>query len=214
MTSDAHRLSARLARWNAVCFGLVLGLLLGMGLFGATLLLVLTTSHPGAHLALLSNYLPGYTVSFGGAFLGFLWAFVVGAAFATPAERIYYLGVLRQIEKARVREERGSLQDVEARIHPGTFALAIGLFCGLLGFLATILLVLRHEPGKPLGPNLGLLGRFLPGYDVSYVGSALGFLYGLVLGGVAAALVGWIYNRIGGRGAVGTRLGAGAGGVR
>jgi hypothetical protein len=32
----------------------------------------------GAHLGLLANYFPGYDISFGGAAVGALWAFLVG----------------------------------------------------------------------------------------------------------------------------------------
>ena len=66
-------------RLNAVTTGLALGALFGMGLFLATIFLVLKGgSPPGPHLALLGQYLPGYTVTFAGSLIGFTYAFMVG----------------------------------------------------------------------------------------------------------------------------------------
>jgi hypothetical protein len=53
--------------------------LLGMGLFLATVFLVLKGGpDPGAHLGLLSQFFPGYRVSYLGSIIGFLYAFFVG----------------------------------------------------------------------------------------------------------------------------------------
>ena len=63
--------------------------------------------HKGPHLELLSNFLPGYSVSWGGAFIGLGWGLVVGymighffAGFLNLHHRIY----LRVIER-RLRSE-------------------------------------------------------------------------------------------------------------
>ena len=56
-----------------------MGLLLGGGLFLATNILVVRGGpNVGAHLGLLSIYLPGYRVSFVGSLIGFVYAFVIG----------------------------------------------------------------------------------------------------------------------------------------
>lgn len=71
-------------RLNAVLTGVVLGLLCGICLFLATIWLVIKGGpHPGIHLALLSQYFPGYSVTVLGGVIGFLYAFLAG--FATGA---------------------------------------------------------------------------------------------------------------------------------
>ncbi|MBP1608636.1 MAG: hypothetical protein H6Q04_871 [Acidobacteria bacterium] len=76
-------------RMHATLTGVVLGLIFGLGLFFATIWLVLKGGpNPGAHLILLGQYFPGYSVTFVGSLIGFLYAFVIG--FATGA----FLGFL------------------------------------------------------------------------------------------------------------------------
>ena len=66
------------------------GLLSGLGLFVATMVLVLRGGeHVGQHLALLSVYLPGYSVSVGGAFIGFIYLFVIGYALGRLIGLVY-----------------------------------------------------------------------------------------------------------------------------
>lgn len=79
MTSDQQVLRRTLLRINAQAWGIAMGFLLGVGLFTATLILVVRGGeHVGRHLALLSVYFPGYSVSFGGSLIGFVYAFVLG----------------------------------------------------------------------------------------------------------------------------------------
>ncbi len=73
-----HRAVARL---RASIIAVVFGMVGGTGLFLATVwLLVLGGSRVGLHLGLLGNYFPGYTVTWGGAFLGFFYGALTGAA--------------------------------------------------------------------------------------------------------------------------------------
>jgi hypothetical protein len=56
-----------------------MGLVLGLGLLIATNVLVLKGGPDvGRHLSLLSNYFPGYRVTFIGSLIGFVYAFVLG----------------------------------------------------------------------------------------------------------------------------------------
>jgi hypothetical protein len=71
-----HRTVQRL---NGRAWGIALGLLFGLGLLIATNLLVIRGGpNVGAHLGLLSVYFPGYSVTFFGSLIGFVYAFVVG----------------------------------------------------------------------------------------------------------------------------------------
>ena len=72
-------LLVRLLRLNAMIYGLVTGLLAGLGIFVATNCLLLKG---GAvvkpHLALLNQFLPGYRVTFAGSLIGLVYGFVLG----------------------------------------------------------------------------------------------------------------------------------------
>ena len=58
--------------------------------------------------------------------------------------------------------------------------LSVGTVTGLGLFLATIILVLKGGP--VVGPTLGLLGQYFPGYTVTAAGSLLGLVYGFFTG--------------------------------
>jgi hypothetical protein len=66
---------------SAQAWGISVGLLFGGGLFLATNFLVIKGGpQMGRHLALLSQFFPGYSVSFVGSLIGFIYAFVLGWA--------------------------------------------------------------------------------------------------------------------------------------
>jgi len=69
----------------------------------------------------------------------------------------------------------------------------VNVGCGGL-FVATNFLILRG--GETVGPHLGLLGVYLPGYSVSFVGSLIGFVYMFVIGYGMGRILGSVYNRI------------------
>lgn len=72
-----------------------------------------------------------------------------------------------------------------------------GLLLGLGVFVATNWLVLKG--GAVVGPHLKLLSQFFIGYDVTFVGSLIGFGYGFACGFAAGYLVSSVYNRVAGR---------------
>ncbi len=77
-------------RLNAQAWGVSFGLLLGLGLFIATIVLVLKGGpNVGQHLGLLAEYFPGYRVTVAGAFLGFIYAFVIGYALGRIIGAVY-----------------------------------------------------------------------------------------------------------------------------
>lgn len=86
------------------------------------------------------------------------------------------------------------------RIDAALFSATLGAMAGAVLFVLTNWLVLRGGPPGPegpvVGPHLSLLGQFFPGYDVSFVGSLLGFFYAFACGGIAAYSGARIYNKI------------------
>jgi hypothetical protein len=79
-----------LARLHARAWGIALGVLVGGSLFVATMILVVRGGpQVGAHLGLLAAVFPGYTVSTGGAFIGFVYGFVAGYAVGRTIAVLY-----------------------------------------------------------------------------------------------------------------------------
>jgi len=78
------------ARANEQGWGITFGLLAGVGLFLATaILLIRGGENVGQHLALIGIYFPGFSVGWGGAFIGFVYAFVVGYALGRTVATVY-----------------------------------------------------------------------------------------------------------------------------
>ena len=95
-------IETRLLRVNALSFGLVAGLVAGLGLFVATNWLVLKgdgAHEVGPHLSLLAQYFLGYSVTFAGSLVGFVWAFACGLA-------VGYAGSWLYNAVARLRHQR------------------------------------------------------------------------------------------------------------
>lgn len=66
-------------RLNARAWALSIGLVLGSLLFIATIIRVLSGEQfPGRPFHALAAVLPGFTVSYAGAFVGFVYLFVIG----------------------------------------------------------------------------------------------------------------------------------------
>ena len=71
-------------------WGLALGLLASLGLFLATVILVAKGGvDVGKHLRLLSVYLPGYSVTWTGAFIGAAYMFFLGYGAGRTIATIY-----------------------------------------------------------------------------------------------------------------------------
>jgi len=78
-TSDQQQIQSVLLRLNARAWGIAMGLLLGFGLFLATMFLVIKGGpNTGQHLQLLRVFFPGYSVTTLGSLVGFVYGFVVG----------------------------------------------------------------------------------------------------------------------------------------
>lgn len=77
--TNSSTVQASLMRLNARAWGISTGLLLGGGLFLATVFLVIRGGPMvGQHLSMLRVFFPGYSVTWLGAFVGFIYAFVLG----------------------------------------------------------------------------------------------------------------------------------------
>lgn len=81
---------------NAQAWGVSFGILCALAMFIATMVLVIKGGeNVGQHLGLLSIYLPGYRVSVVGAFIGFIYLFVIGYALGRLVGVVYNLAARR-----------------------------------------------------------------------------------------------------------------------
>lgn len=79
MKQEESALNDAMLQLNGRAWGIAIGLLFGVGLFVATNFLVIKGGpRVGPHLSLLSVYLPGYSVTFLGSLVGFVYLFVIG----------------------------------------------------------------------------------------------------------------------------------------
>jgi protoporphyrinogen oxidase len=74
----------------------------------------------------------------------------------------------------------GALSQVFLKLDRIALGVSVGIASGLLLALATLILVLKGGP--VVGPTLGLLSQYFPGYSVTARGSILGLGYGFLTG--------------------------------
>jgi hypothetical protein len=104
---------AAFARIDAVALGCAFGLVAGLVLFTATMALVVKGGDPvGPRLALLAQYLVGYTVTPLGSLVGLAYGAVVGfgAGWLLASLRNFCLALYLHV--VRVRSQLSSIHDV------------------------------------------------------------------------------------------------------
>ena len=84
-----------------------------------------------------------------------------------------------------------------ARLRASIVAVVTAMVTGFGLFAATLWLVVKGGP--TVGPTLGLLRAYYPGYSVTLVGSFVGFAYGALTGAALGWCVAWLYNILAGR---------------
>ena len=88
---EQRALEAAVEDSNEKAWAIGLGLTVACGLFAATNVLILKGgAHVGSHLQLLRVYLPGYSVTFGGSVIGFIYAFVLGYLSGRTVTALYH----------------------------------------------------------------------------------------------------------------------------
>ena len=79
-----------------------------------------------------------------------------------------------------------------AKLDGKALGIALGLLLGLGIFVATNFLIIKG--GDVLGPNLALLSQFFIGYEVTFGGSLIGMIYGIMAGFIMGWLIAAIRN--------------------
>ena len=80
------------------------------------------------------------------------------------------------------------------RLNATIQGIVFGLVIGSAIFIATIWLVIKGGP--VVGPNLSLLGQFFIGYNVTFLGSIIGFGYGFLSGFLVGYITATLYNLV------------------
>lgn len=81
-----------------------------------------------------------------------------------------------------------------ARLDAVALGVSLGVLLGFTIFFATNLLVLKG--GDVVGPNLALLSQYFIGYKVTFLGSLVGFVYGLMSGFIVGFLIAVLRNAV------------------
>jgi hypothetical protein len=103
-------------------------------------------------------------------------------------EQEYHEEVRVPVEPDRAAEAvRRALPVAFPKLDRVALGLSGGLTAGLALLLATLVLLVRDDPGG--GLTLGLLGQYFPGYSVTWTGSLAGFGYAFGTGFAA----GWLF---------------------
>ena len=91
--------------------------------------------------------------------------------------------------------DKAILMAAFARMDPVALAVALGTIWALILFTATTTLLLKGtSEGGQVGTHLGLIGIYLPGYDVSWAGGLLGAAYLWVIGAIAGFVLAVLWN--------------------
>ena len=81
-----------------------------------------------------------------------------------------------------------------AKLDPVALGIAVAVVGSLGLMLATSILLLNG--GEPVGPNLALLANYLPGYEVTWNGVAIGGLEAATIGFGLGYLMAWLRNQM------------------
>ena len=88
--------------------------------------------------------------------------------------------------------DKAILMAAFARLDPIALAVALGAIVAFILFAATAVLLLKG--GVVVGPHLALLGVYLPGYEVSWLGSLIGAVYFWLIGAGLGMVIAVLWN--------------------
>lgn len=183
-------------KWNTRLFAGICGLIGALTLLCATYIsLYRGLPNPGHYLNLLGVFLPGYRVSVGGAWIGFLWGGLIGAVSGAVMYRIYARSIRQQVaDYSAGNRSREDLETSVLRLDGHSLGLALGSIAALGLLITTNWLVVRGTAEESV--HAALLAQYLPGYAVSAAGSILGAVDVFIITYVFCVLLAVSYNGV------------------
>lgn len=182
-------------RLNTVLLGVVTGIGVGLAIVVVThISLFVTGGNAGRYLNLLGIFLPGYSVSFGGAWIGAFWGFVAGFVSGSFAYRMYSRTIGREFLNL-VSHDAGVesfLEQPTLRLSGQSLGLALGCLMAAQLYLATTWLIIRGTADQSV--HAALLTHYFPGYSVSYLGGLYGSVSIFAFTYLASLVLAAIYN--------------------
>jgi tetrahydromethanopterin S-methyltransferase subunit G len=96
------------------------------------------------------------------------------------------------------KTELDTIHRAIARLRADVMSLVFGIVVGTLLFGVTIWLVIRGPTSgqTTVGSHVGLLNHYFPGYEVTVLGSFIGFFYGALTGAVIGWIIAFVYNAV------------------
>lgn len=181
---------------NSILLSLTFGLFCGTAVVFVTYLsMAVTGQEAGYYLQLLGVFFPGYTVTLGGAWVGFFWAFVFAALSGFVVYQIYARAVGLESLRKLVSEPAGDgYWKMTARLSGKGLGFALGALLALQLFLSSAWLVVRGTAGE--SRHAALLANYLPGYSVSIAGAAIGAIWLFLYAFAASLMLAKVYNAI------------------
>lgn len=196
LSTTERTLLTSLVRLNMAIMGAITGLFTGALLWLATAVLLLRGGpEVGKHLSLLGVFLPGYEVSWTGAWIGLIWGAVLGGISGAILYASYAATLRDRLAQPMLEARSSALYRPPVFLVSGmSLGLALGGLAALQLVLTTNWLVLRGT--AHLSSNAALLSNYLPGYSVSFAGSLAGGaqLFGFVF--ISAVLFSAAYNTV------------------
>jgi hypothetical protein len=181
---------------NTALFAAVCGFIAGMTLLFATYVSLLRgLPNPGYYLSLLGVFLPGYSVSPEGAWIGLLWGALLGGILGALMYRVYARGIRKQVvDYLAGNAAREDIHHAILKLHGHSLGIALGTVAAA-GLLATTnWLVARGTAEESV--HAALLSQYLPGYAVSTTGSFIGAAEVFVVAYLSCLLLAAIHNRV------------------
>lgn len=89
-------------------------------------------------------------------------------------------------------EREEEVESYLLRLNGRAWGIACGLLFGIGLFAATNFLLLLG--GENVGQHLNLLSVYFPGYEVTFLGSLIGFVYAFVVGYATGRIICSVYN--------------------
>jgi hypothetical protein len=181
---------------NTLLLASVFGGISGLAMFVLTYMsLYRGLPKPGQFLNLLGVFLPGYSVSHAGAWVGLFWGALIGALLAAMFYRIYARSIASQVQDyLRSGGSKDDLMGVTLRFDGNYLGLALGTIIAGGLFITTSWLVIRGTAEESM--HAILLAQYLPGYSVSMAGGLLGAIEMFCVVYMLCQLFSWIYNSV------------------